>query len=358
MRVSRWELTLLGKEATIRQAFENLNASGLQVVLCVNEQSKLLGILTDGDLRRGVLSGLSLDDEIATLINKSPITVSPVLPPKQVVITMRLKRLRHLPIVDESGVVVGLHLDDSSQSRLIQQNIMVVMAGGFGKRMRPYTLDKPKPLLEVGGKPILAHIIERAVEQGFVKIFISVNYLADKIKSYFGDGSEFGITISYIDEDQPLGTAGALGLMRSQIDSPFIVTNGDVLTDIDYSDLLRRLDKENVDAAMAVKTHELVSPYGVVEIDGSDIIGISEKPSFRTTVNAGIYALSPFAVSLIEHNEAIDMPDLLERLREHSKRVVAYPMYEQWLDVGRPADLYQARQLLSDQYGAMSSQSD
>ena len=118
------------------------------------------------------------------------------------------------------------------------------------------------------------------------------------------------------------------------------------------------LDKENVDAAMAVKTHELVSPYGVVDIDGSDIIGISEKPSFRTTVNAGIYALSPFAVSLIEHNEAIDMPDLLERLREHSKRVVAYPMYEQWLDVGRPADLYLARQLLSDQYGAMSSQSD
>lgn len=348
MRANRWKLTLLGQEATIRQAFENLNASGLQVVVCVNEQSKLLGILTDGDLRRGVLSGLSLDDEIATLINTSPVTVSPAMPPQKVENAMRLKRLRHIPIVDESGVVVGLHLDDSSQHRLIRQNIMVVMAGGFGKRMRPYTLDRPKPLLEVGGKPILAHIIERAVEQGFVKIFISVNYLADKIKSYFGDGSKFGIAISYIDEDQPLGTAGALGLIQNQIDAPFIVTNGDVLTDIDYSDLLLRLEKENVDAAMAVKTHELVSPYGVVQIDGSDIVGISEKPSFRTTVNAGIYALTPFAVSLIEHNEAIDMPDLLERLRGHSRRTIAYPMYEHWLDVGKPADLHQARQLLGD----------
>ena len=245
-------------------------------------------------------------------------------------------------------MVVGLHLDNIPHHQLIQQNVMVVMAGGFGTRMRPYTLEKPKPLLEVGGKPILAHIVQRAVEQGFQKIFISVNYLADKIKSYFGDGSKFGITISYIDEDQPLGTAGALGLIRSQIDSPFIVANGDVLTDIDYSDLLKRLEKENVEAAMAVKTHELVSPYGVVQLDGLEIKGISEKPSFKTTVNAGIYALTPFVISLIEHDEAIDMPHLLDRLRGHSRRIVAYPMYEQWLDVGRPADLEQARRLLSD----------
>lgn len=348
MRANRWEIALLGQQATIRQAFENLNSTGLQVVLCVNEQRNLIGILTDGDLRRGVLSGLSLDHTIGPLINKSPVTVLPAVPPQKVAILMRSRSLRHVPIIDEFGVLVGLHLDESWQHRLIQQNIMVVMAGGFGKRMRPYTLDKPKPLLEVGGKPILAHIIERAVEQGFVEIHISVNYLADQIKSYFGDGSDFGISISYIHEDQPLGTAGALGLIANQIDSPFIVTNGDVITDIDYSDLLRMLEKENVGAAMAVKTHELVSPYGVVQIDGSEIMGISEKPSFRTTVNAGIYALTPFAVSLIEDNEAIDMPDLFERLRGSSKRVVAYPMYEQWLDVGRPADLDEARQLLND----------
>ena len=348
MRANRWEMALLGQEATIRQAFENLNSTGLQIVLCVNEQLKLLGILTDGDLRRGVLSGLTLDNEIAPLINQSPVTVPPVMPPHKVESFMRSRSLRHIPIVDESGFLIGLHLNENWQHRLKQQNIMVVMAGGFGKRMRPYTLDKPKPLLEVGGKPILAHIIERAVDQGFVEIYISVNYLADQIKSYFGDGNKFGISISYIDEDQPLGTAGALGLIESQIDSPFIVTNGDVLTDIDYSDLLRMLQKENVDAAMAVKTHELVSPFGVVQIDGSEIIGISEKPSFRTTVNAGIYALTPFAISLIKHNEAIDMPDLLERLRGLSKRVVAYPMYEEWLDVGRPADLDEARQLLND----------
>jgi NDP-sugar pyrophosphorylase family protein len=216
---------------------------------------------------------------------------------------------------------------------------MVIMAGGKGVRLHPQTLNCPKPLLRIAGKPILEHIIEHAKNQGFTNLVIAINYLGHMIEDYFGDGDKFGVKIQYLRENLPLGTAGALSLLDPKPDSSFIVTNGDVITDINYVELLNYHHQNSASATMAVRGYEWQNPFGVVQTQGLEIIGFEEKPITRSNINAGVYALEPSALSLLGKSEPCDMPMLLKRLQEKSKLVIAFPMHESWLDIGRLEDL-------------------
>jgi NDP-sugar pyrophosphorylase family protein len=219
---------------------------------------------------------------------------------------------------------------------------MVIMAGGMGTRLRPHTESCPKPLLSVAGKPMLEHIIERVKLEGFSHFVLAIHYLGHMIEDHFGNGERLGVKIDYLREQSPLGTAGALGLLDPYPDAPFVVTNGDVITDIRYGELLDFHVRHNATATMAVRVHEWQHPFGVVQTEGVDIVGFEEKPVARTHINAGVYALDPEALSVLCAEERCDMPTLFERLQAKSKRTVAYPMHEPWLDVGRPEDLTRA----------------
>ena len=252
---------------------------------------------------------------------------------------MSANKIYQIPEIEPDGEVIDLHLWDDFESERSTDAVMVIMAGGKGTRLRPYTENCPKPMLSVKGKPMMAHIVDQARVEGFSKVVVSVNYLGHLVEEYFGDGRHFGLDIEYIREEKPLGTAGALSLMAKHPESPFVVTNGDVLTDIRYGDIIDFHKRHEAVATMAVRLHEWQHPFGVVELNGLEICGFEEKPIARSHINAGVYVLSPGCISLLEKNEQCDMPQLFERIRRGGDRVVAYPMHEPWLDVGRPQDL-------------------
>ena len=320
-----------------------MTETGFQIVLVVSLDKALLGTLTDGDIRRGLLIGLDLDSSIESIVYREPLVVPPQLGHESILQLMQANGIHQLPVVDADKRPIGLHLWDELLVPVTRTNTMVVMAGGKGTRLRPQTENCPKPLLKVGDKPILEHIIERAISQGFFKFVFAIYYLGDMIKDYFGDGSDWQIEIKYITEESPLGTAGALGLMDPVPDNPFLVTNGDVLTDINYGELLDFHCYHRAMATMAVQLHEWQHPFGVVCIDGVDIIGFEEKPVSRSHINAGVYVLEPDALGALTSGEACDMPTLFSRLQQRTERTIVYPMHEPWLDVGRPDDLEKAQ---------------
>jgi NDP-sugar pyrophosphorylase family protein len=316
-------------------------------VLVVSKGGTLIGTLTDGDIRRGLLRGLGLDSPIDSITYVHPLVVPPELGTDMVLHLMQANRIHQLPVVDEQRQVVGLHLWDELIAPGARPNLMILMAGGEGKRLRPHTANCPKPLLPVGGKPILEHILDRAKSQGFQKFVIAVHFLGHMIEEYFGDGAMWGIQIEYLHEETPLGTAGAISLLASKPDVPFVVSNGDVLSDINYGELLDFHLRHSAVATMAVRLHEWQHPFGVVHTDGVDIVGFEEKPISRSHINAGIYALNPSALRLLRVGEHCDMPTLFARLHDDASRTIVYPMHEPWLDVGRASDLVQARVLKS-----------
>lgn len=339
---SQWRTCLLPVAATLQQAIQQLDSSGLQIAIATEDDGRLAGTVTDGDIRRGLIRGLALNSPVSAIMNRSPFVVPPGLHAGAVREIMIANKVRQLPVVDEAGNVVGLHFWDEMVSLAKRPNLMVIMAGGRGVRLRPHTENCPKPLLPVGGKPMLEHIIERAHADGFERFAIAIHYLGHMIEDHFGDGSNWNVHIDYIREESPLGTGGALSLLQRP-DLPFLVTNGDVLTDVRYSDILSFHDRHSASATMAVQSHEWQHPFGVVHTDGVDIVGFEEKPIFKSHVNAGIYCLEPAALDCLGQNEPCDMPALFERLQAIGRRTIVYPMHEPWLDVGRPVDLERAR---------------
>lgn len=337
-----WRTTVLPLNSNIKQAIAKLNDTGLQIVLVLDENDILLGTVTDGDIRRGLLRGLALGEPVERVMRSNSLVVPPEMSRDVVLRLMHANRFRQLPVVDNNYKVVGLQLWDEITAPAERPNLMVIMAGGLGTRLRPHTETCPKPMLPVAGKPMLEHIIERAKAEGFVRFVLSIQYLGHIIEEYFGDGERLGVRIDYLKESTPLGTAGALGLLSPRPDLPFIVTNGDVLSDIKYSELFDFHARHSAVATMAVRLHEWRHPFGVVQTQGVDIVGFEEKPIARTHINAGIYALSPEALTAMIVNTHCDMPSLFEQLKGEGKRTVAYPMHEPWLDVGRPDDLMQA----------------
>lgn len=333
-----WQHALLTNSATLQEAISNLDKVAIKIVLVVDGTGRLEGTISDGDIRRGLLRGLDMSSPITTVIHRNPFVVPPNMARETIMQLMLANKIQQIPVVDENRQVTGLHLWEQITTQQPKPNAMVIMAGGKGTRLRPHTEHCPKPMLPVGGKPMLEHIIERAMTNGFSHFILAIHYLGHMVEDYFGDGAKMNARIEYIRENSPLGTAGALGLLAHPPEAPFIVTNGDVLTDINYGELLDFHIRHQAAATMAVRTHEWQHPFGVVQIQGLDIVGFEEKPIARSHINAGIYVLSPESLNVLNTNESCDMPTLFERLQASKQRTVAYPMHEPWLDVGRPSD--------------------
>lgn len=291
--------TFLPEGSTIEQAISNLDRSHLKIALVVSEDRVLLGTISDGDIRRGLLRKLDLNSPVTSIINRDPLVVPPQMSKEIVTQIMRANKIFQLPVVDEARHVVGLHLWDELTTPATRPNLMVIMVGGKGIRLRPQTENCPKPMLLIAGKPMLAHIIERAKLEGFNHFVLAVHYLGKMIEDYFGNGDNFGVRIDYVREQSPLGTAGALGLLDPRPCAPFVVTNGDVITDIRYGDLIDFHIHHDAVATMAVRVHEWQHPFGVVQTQGVEIVGFEEKPVARSHINAGVYALNPTSLSVL-----------------------------------------------------------
>lgn len=344
MSVDDWRTTLMPEGGTVKDAIASLDHSGLQIVLVTDPSGRLAGTITDGDIRRGLLRGLGLDVPVSEILHGDPLVVPPSFSREAVLQMMAANRIRQLPVVDGERRVVGLQSWDELEARPERGTTMVVMAGGKGTRLRPYTEACPKPMLEVGGKPMLEHIVTRARDEGIRRFVIAINYLGHMIEDHFGDGAALGVAIDYLREERALGTGGALSLLAEAPGEPFLVANGDVLTDVRYGDLVDYHRDHRAAATMAVRPYEWQHPFGIVHTDGVAISGFEEKPVMRSHVNAGIYVLDPEALDCLETNEPCDMPTLFDRLRAQGRSTIVYPMHEPWMDVGRPDDLASARE--------------
>ncbi|EIJ34214.1 nucleotidyltransferase family protein [Thiothrix nivea] len=338
-----WQQAILKTDATIGEAIRNLDQVAIKIILVCNEAGILEGTVSDGDIRRGLLKGLNMDSPILSVTHRNALVVPPDFSREMVMQLMVANKIHQIPVLDEERHVIGLYLWDEMTSPPARPNLMVIMAGGMGTRLRPHTENCPKPLLPVAGKPMLEHIIERAKQEGFNQFVLAIHYLGHMIEDYFGNGERLGVQINYLREEAPLGTAGALSLLNPVPDAPFVVTNGDVMTDIRYGELLDFHIRHAAAATMAVRVHEWQHPFGVVQMQGVNIVGFEEKPTARSHINAGVYALDPAALDVLTADNRCDMPTLFERLQAQIKRTVAYPMHEPWLDVGRPDDLAAVR---------------
>jgi dTDP-glucose pyrophosphorylase len=339
----KWRKACVNEQVTVGEVVQNLDSSKLQISLVLSSDDKLIGIVTDGDVRRGLLHGVTMDSPVSIIIKREAMVVPVSMDLKQVMQMMHANKVLQIPVVDEKSRVVGLHIwNEFGVAPSVKLNKMVIMAGGFGTRLMPHTEQCPKPMLLVHNMPILEHIILKAKDEGFCKFIIATYYLGEIIEDYFSQGEKWDIEIEYIKEESPLGTAGALGLLEETPSQPIVVTNGDVLTDINYSHILDFHCRNSSTATMAIRQHELSNPFGVVQTEGLNITGFEEKPTLKMNVNAGIYVLNPEALGCIENNSYFDMPSLFEKLRMDDKTIMAYPMHEEWMDIGRSNDLEKA----------------
>jgi len=329
-----WVKCLIKPNSKIKEVVRSLSKSSLQICLVISKNRTLIGTITDGDVRRGLLRGLTLDDSISTLIKKNPFVVTSLMSKNTIQYFMRSKSLLQVPQVNEKFKVTGLYLFNDFKLPKKRKNLVVIMAGGFGKRLRPYTLKCPKPMLTVAGAPILEHIINNISSQGFNKILISTHYLSNMIKDYFKNGKNFNVEIEYVNENRPMGTAGALSLMKKVPHDPFLVINGDILTEINYGDIIDYHEKNSSQATMAVKFFDLKNPYGVVKTKGIEIVDFEEKPVQKSTIiNAGVYVISPKTIKTLR-KEKLDMPDFFKMIKKKKKKTIVFPIYENWSEIG------------------------
>ena len=326
---------IVNKETSILDVLKIIDKSSKQVALVVDEKQKLLGTVSDGDIRRALLSNISLERPIKDIYCKTP-TVANINDSKEAIINIcTTKKIHQIPIVDSRGNLVGLEVLDELIGRPTKHNQVVLMVGGLGTRLRPLTEETPKPMLPVGGKPILQTIVEKFVSYGFVNIVMCVGYKSNIIQNYFGDGSKFGANISYVFEEKRMGTAGALSLLLHKPKEPFFVMNGDLLTNVNFENMLEFHIQNNAVATMAVRGYDFQVPYGVVNIKEGRIVSIEEKPVQKFFVNAGIYVLNPECINEIPKDEFFDMPTLFEMLIKKDKKTISFPLREYWLDIGQ-----------------------
>ncbi len=337
-----WKQILITPLDTIFRTLEIIDRSALQIALVVDEKGCLLGTVTDGDVRRGILRGLGLNSAVAEIMNKN-FSCSHIEDAREKVLAiMSNKSLHHLPVIDNNGCLVGIHTIDSLMNSTIRDNIVFLMAGGLGSRLKPLTVNCPKPLLKVGGKPILESIIESFIEQGFKNFYISINYKGEMIEEHFGNGFNLGVQINYIREDKRLGTAGPLKLLPETNTQPIIVMNGDILTKVDFRNLLDFHLSQEADATLSIREYQLEVPYGVVSIQRNKFIGIKEKPKEKFHINAGLYVINPELIKYIPENTYFDMPELFKILARENRETVIYPIREYWMDIGHMDDYERA----------------
>jgi dTDP-glucose pyrophosphorylase len=332
------EKIIVSCSSKIKDVIDIIDKSSLQIALVLDETGKLFGTITDGDVRRGLLSGFGLESEASEICNKKPVTVLENTSKMKIYDLMDRHSISHIPVVNAEGQVVDLEVLKAFFKKDYFDNPVVLMAGGLGSRLRPLTNDCPKPLLKIGGKPILEIILEKFCEEGFRNFYISVNYKSDMIRDFFGYGDKYGVNIQYLVEEKRLGTAGGLSLLPGDFNSPFIVMNGDLLTKVNFKQLLNFHLENSSDATMCVREYEMSIPYGVIKTKEENLVDIEEKPSRKFFVNAGIYVLNKELLGMIPKDSFYDMTDLFQLLINKKYKTSAFPLKEYWLDIGRLND--------------------
>ena len=336
--------------ASIGDAIAQMDVSRMGIVLVLDSENRLLGTITDGDIRRAILASISLDDEVSVVLTQKtdsqfaqPITLPAGSDSNTMLKTLREHNILHLPLVDEENRVVALvRLDEFVTQDPLPLQAMI-MAGGLGTRLRPLTNDLPKPMLPVGDQPLMEITIKQLQAAGIRRVNVAVHHKSEKITEHFGDGREYGVEIRYVNEDQPLGTAGALGLVEPP-EETMLVINGDILTQVDYRVMLGYHAENQADLTMAVLRYDLQVPFGVIECEGPIVLGLAEKPLLKFFVNAGIYLLQPSAYKFIPTGERFDMTELIQKLVDEGRTVAAFPIREYWLDIGQANDYQQAQE--------------
>jgi dTDP-glucose pyrophosphorylase/predicted transcriptional regulator len=333
---------VVAEDTALIEALRRIDQGNLQLAV-VERDGKIVGTVTDGDVRRALLSGVGLEASVERVMNRTPIVAPAGISNAAALTLMRRHSIHQLPIVDAEGRVTEVKLiDDLAVVPASDDHWVILMAGGLGSRLKPLTNETPKPLLRIGDKPILETVLAGFIKAGFGKFFISINYKAEMIREYFGDGSAWGVEISYLEERERLGTAGALSLLPQRPTQPFFVMNGDLLTTVNFEQMLKYHHEHQAFSTVCVREHSITVPFGVVDFDDHRLIGIREKPTQKFFVNAGVYLLDPGILDHLEANEAVDMPALIERTIANGKPSVGFPVREYWIDVGRLDDLQRA----------------
>lgn len=342
--MKKWESVLVGPEARLDEAIAIMDKGALRVALIVDPDRRLLGTLTDGDVRRALLRQLPLDTPVKHVMCSTPTVARDDWSRQRIQATLASTQLLQLPVVDSAQRVIGLETLHGLLGQRLLKNAVFLMAGGFGRRLHPLTQDCPKPLLKVGEKPILQVILEGFIQAGFNRFFISTHYLPEMVREHFGDGRKWGVSIRYTHEEEPLGTGGALGLLpRDEINEPLIMMNGDLLTTLSYDDLLDFHNESGCAATMCVREYIYQVPYGVIQGEGDRIRSIVEKPRQTHFVNAGIYVLSPELVKSVPQGRHVDMPTLLNEAIAKGDKLAMFPIHEYWLDIGQMDDFQRAQ---------------
>jgi dTDP-glucose pyrophosphorylase len=332
---------VVNEDTPLIETLRRIDQGHLQLAL-VERDGKIVGTVTDGDVRRALLGGTRLDASVDLVMNRSPITAPIGISNPAALNLMRKHSIHQLPIVDAEGRVVEVKLIDDLALGQQSDHWVVLMAGGLGSRLKPLTDDIPKPLIRVGDKPILETVLGGFVKAGFGKFFISVNYKGEMIRDYFGDGAAWGVEINYLQENARLGTAGALSLLPERPEQPFFVMNGDLLTTVNFEQMLKYHREHHAFSTIGVREHSVTIPFGVIDFDDHRLLGIREKPTQKFFVNAGVYLLDPGVLDHLSANETVDMPTLIERTIAAGERSVVFPLREYWIDVGRLDDLQRA----------------
>lgn len=333
---------LVPLDSTIRNAMNVIDQGAMKLAVVIDEQGKVIGTITDGDIRRGLLRGVQLEESIDGVICRTPTLCKSTDTKETIIQTAIAKRLYQIPIVDGEGILVGVEEIDELIKSPEKKNKVVIMAGGLGTRLGDLTKTTPKPMLHVGKKPILETIITNFSKYGYRDFILTVHHLSDKIVEHFGDGSKFGVSIEYVYEKERLGTAGILGNLRGKILEPFFVMNGDILTNVNFDHLHDFHLSNSADATMCVREYEYQVPFGVVEVVDGRIVAITEKPLQKFLVSGGIYMLSHKILNLIHPNDPLDMPTLFQRIIETGGKAASFPIHEYWLDIGRVSDYEKA----------------
>ena len=347
----KWHNCCVNENDTLLEVMRAIDAASLGVALVVDGEMHLRGIATDGDIRRALMHGVSLEASIIDIMKREPLTFTPRSSRNYVIRQMQEKDIRQAPLIDNDGKVLDLYILTDLLLKEKRRNPVLLMAGGLGKRLRPLTDSVPKPLLKVGNKPIIETIMTSFIEQGFYRFYFAVNYKSEMIEKYFGDGSKWGGEICYLHEHKRLGTAGALYLLPKDLQEPIIVMNGDLLTKVDFGDFLDYHISQSAIATMGVREYSWQIPYGVIEMKGDRIFKITEKPVYNYYINAGMYVLSPEAIQRVSSEEYLDMPDLFRGILAEDKKTAIYQIRDYWMDIGQMADFQQAQMEYADIFG-------
>lgn len=335
---------LINENNTILEAMRLIDVNCKGILIVVDEQNRILGTITDGDIRRAILSEKPIRSSIVNLYNKNCIYVKETLNDINIKKLFVKNKIKFIPIVDTDKKVISYYeLDDFiDYNRIEKENTVLIMAGGLGTRLKPLTDELPKPMLKVGDKPILQTIIEQFRDYGFTNILISVNYKADIIENYFREGKDFGVSINYIRESKRLGTAGAIKLAEKFLDKPFFVINGDILTNVNFCNLLQYHLENKFSITIGSRIYEMQIPYGVLNVDESCVTSLEEKPVYSYVVSGGIYVVDPQVINNIPENEYFDITELINKVMDKSGKIGSFPIKEYWMDIGKIEDYYKA----------------